>query len=366
MRTAIRLLLVVLGCSLSASAEEAPNAHGRVFAVRTGVSEQRTVARRLVKTGSITAPVKVEIAPRVSGRLLATADRQGRELREGSFVRKGDLMATLDAAPYEAVRDAAKAALASCESELADAEREYARSERLVKEQTATAQELDRAETVRATARAAVLAAKAKLDAAELDVAETRIFAPMDGVIAEKFLYPGAMVPACGVLFRLEQTDPLQILFDVPTMVYPLLKAGETRVSVEVDAYPGERVDLKVDEIFPTADEAMRTIKVRSYLPNAEKRYAAGMYATGTIALNERPDVIVVPYEAVLRNVDRHYVYRVGDDEIAHLTPVEVGDRMDDVIEIKSGLAAGTVIVTEGLHRLADGVRIRVVAGRGQ
>ena len=84
------------------------------------------------------------------------------------------------------------------------------------------------------------------------------------------------------------------------------------------------------------------------------------MFATGAFALDERADVLVVPFEAVLRIRDRRCVYKVQDGK-AVLADVEAGLRHDDVVEIVSGLAEGDEIVVDGLHRLADGAAVRVV-----
>lgn len=343
---------------------EPPNALGRVFAVRTAKSTRRTIAETLVKTGSISSPAIVEFAPRVSGRLESTSTESGELLEEGSRVRKGQLIATLDDRPYRAARDAARAHLESAKAQLVDAEREYARTAGLVEDRTAAEQELDQAGTARATARAAEQAAAAELEAAEIDLEDTRLLSPMDGVITAKHLYPGAMVPASSVIYTIQQINPLRILLDVPTTVYPLLKSGETRVSVVIDAYPGAPVDLKIDEVYPTASTTTRTVTIRCDLPNPDGLYAPGMFVTGSIALNERENVLVVPYDAVLRTIDRYYVYQVVDGERVVLTPVTVGTRFDDVMEIVSGLEEGVEVVTEGLHRLANGARVRVLDAR--
>ena len=113
------------------------------------------------------------------------------------------------------------------------------------------------------------------------------------------------MVPASSVIYTIQQINPLRILLDVPTTVYPLLKSGETRVSVVIDAYPGAPVDLKIDEVYPTASTTTRTVTIRCDLPNPDGLYAPGMFVTGSIALNERENVLVVPYDAVLRTIDR-------------------------------------------------------------
>jgi membrane fusion protein (multidrug efflux system) len=179
-------------------------------------------------------------------------------------------------------------------------------------------------------------------------------------ILAAKRLDPGAMVASSSEILTIVATDPLRALFDVPTTSLPLLRPGEAKVRVTVDAYPDDPVDLVVDEAYPTADAGTRTVTVRASLPNPDGRFRPGMFATGAFALDERADVLVVPFEAVLRIRDRRCVYKVQDGK-AVLADVEAGLRHDDVVEIVSGLAEGDEIVVDGLHRLADGAAVRVV-----
>ena len=98
----------------------------------------------------------------------------------------------------------------------------------------------------------------------------------------------------------------------------------------------------------------------KALLPNPGGRFRPGMYATGAFALDERAGVLVVPFEAVLRIRDRRCVYKVEGGR-AVLADVATGLRHDDGLEIVSGLSDGDEIVVDGLHRLADGVPVRVV-----
>lgn len=345
--------LLCLAATFAAASDE-------VYAVRTVKPRKRTIAQTLVKTGSLGSPASVALCAKESGRLEATAGADGIELEEGSTVKLGERVATLDARPFKAARDAAAAALESAKVSLADAEREKARTEGLFEDGTATRQELDAAETALGAAKAAVARASAELTQADLAVEETEIRSPMNGVISVKHLHPGAMVTPSTPLYTIVATDPLRVLLDVPTTAYPLVKPGVTTIDATIDAYPGEAVKLKVDRIYPTADSDTRTMTVRALLPNPDGKYAPGMFVRGEIALNERADVLVVPMNALLRNVDRYSVYAV-ENGIARLHDVTIGVRYDDVMEIVSGVNPDDELVTDGMYRLADGVAVRVV-----
>lgn len=345
---------------LASSMLFANGAAEKTYAVRTANVETRTIAQTIVKTGSLVSPAVVEISPRVSGRLLATTNAEGVDLEEGAFVKKGEVIATLDAREYEAKFKAAEASVQYAEATFKDKSREYNRLKTLLEKAVATQQEVDMAESAMLCAEAELNRAKAELAAAQLNLDETKLYAPMDGAISSKMLYPGAMVSTSDVIFTITQTDPLKVLFDIPTTVYPLLKVGTTSIKLTIDAYPDEPLDLVVLDAYPTANELTRTITIKAILDNTEGKYKPGMFVSGEIFLNQRDDVIVVPYDAIHRVVDKYYVY-VVENEKAKLTPVTIGIRYDDVIEITSGISVGAEVVTEGKHRLADGVRVNVV-----
>ena len=339
------------------AAAEAPSE--RVFAVRTARPQVRTIARTLVKTGSLAAPASVSLCAKVPGRLLSTMGADGREIEEGTRVRKGDAVARLDEREYRIALAAAEAAAAAARAEAENAARSFARTEALFAKAVASEQERDAARAARDRTAAALAQAEAARAAAALDLEETVLRAPMDGVVAAKTLHPGAMVSASAEIFEVVATDPLRVLVDVPTTALPLLRPGETKLSATVDAYPGEAVPLLVSEVYPAADPATRSVPVRALLPNPDGRYRPGMFVSVAFALDEREGVLVVPFESVLRIGERRCVYRaVGGKAV--LTTVEVGLRDDDVVEIVSGLSPEDVVVTDGLHRLSDGVAIRV------
>ena len=335
-------------------------AAAKVFAVRTAKPERRTIAQTLVKTGSLAAPAEVSLCAKVPGRLASTALDDGTPVEEGTRVRKGDAVARLDDREYRIARDSAKAAAEAARALAEDAASEFARTEKLRAAKVSTEQEFDVARFARDRTAAALAQAEGGLAKAELDLEECVVRAPMDGVVAAKRLHPGAMVTAASEIYTVVATDPLRALFEVPTTALPLLKPGETKVRVTVDAYPDDPADLVVDEAYPAADPATRTVTVRALLPNPDGKFRPGMYATGAFALDERADVLVVPFEAVLRIRDRRCVYK-GADGKAVLADVETGLRHDDVVEIVSGLSEGDEIVVDGLYRLADGAVVRVV-----
>lgn len=352
-------IAAVFAISVLAGTEE------KSYAVRTTRPQRRTIAQSLVKTGSVSSPAEVLLCPKVSGRIASTLLADGRLSEEGVYASKGDLLARIDDREYSIARDSAKAAVAVARALADDAQREFERIERLRKGNVASEHDFDAARFARDRTSAALAQAEAELAAAELNLEETSLLAPFDGVITAKSLHTGAMASPSSEIFRFASVNPLRILFDLPTTAIPLVKPGKTKVRVFVDAYPEEPVELTVADLFPSADASTRTVSVKVVLPNPTRRYMPGMFARGEFALDERVDVLTIPYSALLRIKDKYCVYRVVEGR-AVITNVTIGFRHDDLIEITKGLNDGDEIVVDGLHRLSDGVSVNVAGDRPQ
>jgi len=330
----------------------------RVHVVRTGHPERRTISQSLKKTGGLFAPAVVDVSAKVTARLQTLELEDGTRVEEGTRVKRGQRIATLESRDYVAQMHAAEAALKAAEATLADKRRERERAELLFKEGSATEQERDRAQADHERAAAAVEQAQAQVETARINLDETRLAAPMDGVVSARLVEPGALLAAGARIVTITQVDKLRFQVSVPTTLYAQLALNETGIDIEIDAYPGEPVKATLSRIYPVAESETRTVRIETLVDNAAGRYLPGMFATGTLALNERKDVLVVPFDAAIRNIDHHLVYCVRD-EVAHAVVVKLGIRDDDVVEIAEGLTEDDEIVVVGQHRLANGVRVK-------
>ena len=329
--------------------------------VRTSHPVRRTIAQEIRKTGGLFSPAVVDVSAKIPARLLTLELEDGTRVEEGTRVRKGQRIATLDSRDYAAQMHAAEAALKAAGATLADKLREKERSEMLFKDGTATEQERDRALADHERATAAAEQAQAELEIAQINFDETTLTAPMDGVVSARHVEPGTLLTVGTRIVTITQVDKLRFQVSVPTTLYAQLALNETGIEIEIDAYPGQPVQATLSRIYPVAESVTRTVRIETTIDNADGRYLPGMFATGTLALNERKNVLVVPFESVIRNIDQRLVYCVRDG-VAHATPVEVGIRADDVIEITGGLSESEEIVVVGQHRLADGVPVRLAA----
>ena len=325
----------------------------RTFTVRAKTPARATIAENIVQTGAFEAPETVVILPKVSGRLVAAP------VDVGTKVAKGDVIAEIESDDYAARVSAVEASLANATATLEDAGKDFDRITALLKTDTATQQEMDKATAALARAKATVAAAEAELTLAKINFGETKIKAPFDGVIAAKTAFAGAMLSPATPVYTVVKTDFLKLFFDLPTTAFPKITPGTTDVVVDVDAYPEERFTQKIHAVFPVANGVTRTVRVELRVDNADGKFIPGMYAKGFIELNKREDVMTVDWDSVVKMLDRTIVYKVAGNKVV-AQDVKLGTRQNDIIEVLEGVNDDDLIVFVGQHRLSDGARVNV------
>lgn len=330
----------------------------RTFIVRTGKPSRETISQTIKKTGGIVSPHEVKLSTKVGGRLVTLALPDGTPIEEGALVKKGDKIALIDGRDYKARLASADAQVSSAQATFVDTKRELDRMELLFKEGTATERERDNASAAYERAVAALEQAKAQKELAEIELDETTITSPIDGAVSVRAVEEGMLLSAGTHIVTVTQMTPLRFSLSVPTTLFEHLVADKTAISIEVDAYPGKMVEGKLTRIFPVADAQTRTVRIEAEIDNRDGLYVPGMYAVGTIALASRENVLVVPYDAVVRNDKENIIYTVKDG-VAHATKVKLGIRQDAVVEVLEGLLDGDEIVIAGQHRLTDGAKVK-------
>jgi len=289
--------------------------------------------------GTLRADESVVIRPEIAGRIS--------EFRfdEGQGVKKGALLVTLDASEVRAQLASAKA-----QAQL-DAQR-LERAEDLRKKNFISAQALDEARSNHARAHASQREVEAKLAKAE-------IRAPFTGVAGLRQVSQGAYVAAGTDIARLEKIDQLKLDFRVPEAYLARLKTAQ-QLKVEVDAYSGESFGGAIYAIEPAVDEATRTVVVRARVANPDLKLRPGMFGRVLLQLAVRDKAIWVPEQAIVPRGQDAFVFRVANGK-ADLVKVQTGTRRVGEVEIRSGIAAGELVVTEGTQRIGPGSAVSVM-----
>jgi membrane fusion protein (multidrug efflux system) len=332
----VRLAVVLLSCLVFPAWGQKPTAALPVKAVPA------KLARAVIETGavgSLRADESVVIRPEIAGRI----ERIGFD--EGQSVRKGALLARLDAAETRALVESSRVQVNLDKQRLE-------RAADLRKKGFISQQALDEAQSNYARS-----VAKQREDEAKL--AKSEIRAPFSGVAGLRQVSEGAFVAAGTDIARLEKIDQLKLDFRVPETFLAQLKTG-LAVNVAVDAFPQQGFAGKIYAIEPAVDEQTRTLLARARVANPDLRLRPGMFARVILTLGVRENAVWIPEEAIVPRGQDSYVYRVVDGR-AELVQVQTGTRKVGEVEIVKGVAAGDVIVTEGTQRLVPGMQVSII-----
>jgi multidrug efflux system membrane fusion protein len=349
-------LVLLSGCTTK-TVQTAP-----IFAARVTVAKavQKTVPVDLTAIGSADAFTNVSIKAQVNAVLEQV------HIKEGQFVKKGDLLFTLDARPFDAALAQAQGTLAhdkaTAELNRVEAERYAA----LYKAGVTAKETLDQMQANADAQQAAVRADEAAVQAAQLQVDYCRIYAPTDGRLGAIQVYPGNIVKQndVPVLIVINQISPIYVDFAVPEQYFGPIEKFMAKGSLQVQATPyGDTVPEvgALTFVDNTVDNTTGTIKLKAKFENADHRLWPGQFSTVTLRLAQDENATVVPSQAVQTGTKGDYIYVVTSDSTAEQRPVKVARMIAGDAVISSGIEPGDTVVTDGQLRLIPGMKVEVV-----
>lgn len=309
------------------------------------------MTQRLSANGNIEAWQEAVIGANVSGLILSEV-----KVNVGDVVKRGQVLATFSSQTVAADLEQTRARAAEAEASALEAEANAERAKKVADSGAFSDQQLNQYLTAAATARARAKAQAAAARAQEVRLTDTRIIAPDDGVISARNATVGA-VPASPELFRMIRQGRLEWRAEIPAAQLALLKPG---MPVHVDAGSGINIKGKLRMVAPSVDPKTRNGLVYVDLPNPGAA-RAGMFASGEFEIGIS-DGLTLPQSAVMVRDGYSFVFRVGQDNKVIQTKVSTGRRIDERVEIQSGLDAGARVVVAGGGFLTDGDLVRVVA----
>jgi RND family efflux transporter MFP subunit len=279
----------------------------------------------------------------------------------GDPVVKGQLVALVRPSDLPDQLAAARGGYAQTQSSLALARTNLARAEKLAPSGVVSQQELQQATAALASAEAAEAGAKAQMGALAVRLGETRIQSPIDGVISQRRLDPGALVgpPGGGAIVTVVRIDRLRVFITINERDAARVSAGKD-AHVEVDALPGKSLAGKVVRVSPSFDPTTRTIDAEVQLDNKAGEMRPGMYGRGSILLEMHRGSIVVPGAAVQISSGARYLFVLDKDRVVRRS-IDIGVDEGDWVEVTRGLNAGDEVVTAGADALSDGAQVRAV-----
>jgi RND family efflux transporter MFP subunit len=318
-------------------------------------AQKRDVDVMLEATGAVAALNSVDIRPQVSSVITRV------DIREGQFVKAGQLLFTLDARNDEVNLAKARAQLAKDQASLADVQRQLARSKDLLAQNFISQGAVDTNQTLVETQQSVVAASRAAIDAAQVALSYNRITAPAAGRAGAINVFAGTTVqPGGAALVTITQLDPIGVAFNVPQRnlndALRTLRSGGGKVTAVLPDKRGSAVGrlLFVDN---AVDPNSGTVRVKAQFDNGEEKLWPGAFVNVRLAVSTLKDATVVPQASVIQGPRGNIVYVIDAQNKAQARPVEVvyGAGLDAVV---TGVQPGERIVLDGRQNLRAGVAV--------
>ena len=266
------------------------------------------------------------------------------DFEDGDYVEAGSVLLQLTNQEEQAL-------LAEARANLDDAESQLRRVENLAAQGLTSEADLD-------VARSRAAASEARLNTVVARLRDRLIQAPFSGLLGFRQVSPGTMLAPNTAITTLDDISIIKLDFTVPETFFGAMQPGAAVLARSV-SYPDREFEGVVRTVGSRVDPVTRAIQVRAHIPNEDRALRPGMLLTVRVVMAER-SALVVPENAVYQIQDRAYVFRVGADMVAHEQEIRLGDRRFGSVEVLGGLEEGDRIVTEGIVKLRDGVRVRV------
>jgi RND family efflux transporter MFP subunit len=360
-------LLLAGGCGQSQT--QAQNAAPPPPKVTVSKPVKKLVAEHDEYVGRFVPFDFVEVRARVSGYL------QTIYFTDGQLVKKDDPLFTIDPRPFQASLDQAKAAVEQAKANLAFAEADLTRGESLRAGTTITQQALDQRLQAKRVATASVTAQEAAVRQAELDLQFTELKAPISGRIGDRRVSIGNLVTggAAGttLLATIASIDPIRFEFTMDEASYLRYVRAATAAGahaanrgitlpvrlklIDEDSFTREG---KIDFVDNAIDRSSGTIRGRAEFENADGRLTPGMFGRIQLAVTPPAEALLVPDAAIGTEQVRKFVYVVGNDNVATPKYVTLGQVVDGLRVIKTGVRPDDVVIVNGLMRVRPGAKV--------
>jgi RND family efflux transporter MFP subunit len=357
----VALALVVLaGCEQNTFVEPPP------AKVDVALPAQRAITRYLEATGN-TAPIKsVDLVARVQGFL------QSIDYRDGSFVKEGTTLFTIEPETYKLKLEQAQAAEAGAQASLKQAEADFKRQSDLVARQAVSQATLDTSTSTRDNAQANLQQAQVNTRIAEVNYGYTKVVAPFDGIVSAHLVSVGELVGAASPtqLATIVALDPVYVNFTVNEQQVLRVRAEAARrglIGTDLKQFPIE-VGLQtesgyphrgnLDYAAPTVNQSTGTLAVRGVVPNSDRLLLPGYFVRVRVPIEEQQNALLVPNVALGSDQGGRYLLVVTSENVVEQRKVQVGPLEGELRVIESGLKPDDKVVTAGLLRVIPGQKV--------
>jgi multidrug efflux system membrane fusion protein len=348
------------GCNSRDSVQAAKQVPAAPVTVATVAS--RTMPVQLQAIGNVEAMATVSIKAQISGQLV------GVHFRDGDFVKKGQLLFTIDRAPFEADLRRAEGTLAKDQAQAENARIDADRYQGLGREGVVSRQQVEAAVATYNALAATAAADKAMVETAKINLQYTSIYSPINGRTGNVEVKPGNLVKAndVPVLVTINQIEPIYVSFAIPEQQLAELKQYSAVKNLTVQAMlqgSGQQFNGKLTFIDNAVDLTTGTIKLKATFDNHQRVLWPGQFVDVSLTLTSQPNAIVIPNAALQTGQKGTFVYVVDQDLTAREQLVKVARTMGDDAVIASGLQPGQRVVTDGQLQVLPGGKVSIKSG---
>lgn len=350
----------------------APQQRGGRFAVQGGPvpvlaanASRADVPVYLNAVGTVRALNTVTVRSQVDGKLLEVA------FKEGQDVKKGDLLARIDPATFQAAYDQAVAKKAQDDAQLANARNDLDRYEKLAASNAINRQQYDTQRALVAQYTAQVQADQAAAESAAATLAYTIIRSPIDGRTGIRQVDEGNIVhpsDSTGIVV-LTQLKPISVLFNLPQQDIISVNSAFAKGPLAVDALRSDTNEVidngSLTVVDNQVDASTGTVKMKADFPNTELKLWPGQFVNVRLLIDTLKQVVVIPTGAVQRGPNGTFVYVVQDDGSAAMRQIQVQKQDETQTVVASGVTPPERVVTTGFARLTDGAQVTVGSAEG-
>jgi membrane fusion protein, multidrug efflux system len=343
---------------------EAPSAAAQTgpqpIPVTAGVVTAQDVPVLLHGIGTAQAYNMVSVKSRVDGQIIKI------DFKEGQEVKQGDPLIQIDPRPYEAALEQAQATKQKDEAQLAGAQLDLARFEKLLGSGYQTRQSYDNQKALVAQLQAAIKGDEAQINTAKLNLSFTDIRSPIDGRLGAKLIDKGNLVRAGDntTLVTIAEVQPIFVNFTLPQAALDQIRENQQKAPLVVQAYSGDDkkpvAEGKLTLIDNTIEQATGTIRLKARFDNEDESLWPGEFVRLQVIVAMRPGVATVPSQTVQEGPNGHYAYIIKPDDTVERRAVDVASIQDGIAVVTKGLSPGERVVVSGQYRLTQGVRVKV------
>ena len=328
---------------------------GTVVSVVAEHPRRQTVVPKIRFSGTLSPIWQADVAAKVDGRIERVL------VAEGQAVAAGQDLVVLEQQDMSAAYLAAEGAYVDAQTNLEKTAMDLNRAEKLLMEGAISREAVDNLRFANANAAAKLDAAQGALDAAKSRLGGTTVSTPRAGIIQKRYYQEGYYAKVGTALFNIADISTLLAKIDVPEgYVASVAPGGVVDFTIPSMAGDDKTARGKITRVAPVADSASRTFEAEVSIDNRDGRLKGGVYADAVITTKPKPDILTVPFSAIVMRDDQRTVYVVEDDTAVRRV-ITTGYIGDDLVEILGGVTEKDLVIAGGQNKLREGSKVKVV-----